>query len=164
MKKHLILCGLVISALLMISCNKDDDALERNSGDDFLIFGHFYGECMGEACVEVFRISDDQLMEDVDAEYGVGGDFYDGEFTIEFSKQEYEAVMDLVDFFPEPLWDEEEKVIGLPDAGDWGGIVVEYKRGDQHDYWQIDMLKSNVPETYHEFIDSVNSKIALLQP
>ena len=34
-----------------------------------------------------------------------------------------------MDEFPSALLDETEVVIGMPDAGDWGGLYIEYKSG-----------------------------------
>ncbi len=164
MKKILIWLSLVLPGLLFVSCGKDDDELQKSTEDDFLVFGHFYGECAGEYCVEIFKIEDAKVYEDTDDQYPGTTTFYEGDFSVELSDTSYNLVFDLIEDFPDDLWSEAEKVIGQPDAGDWGGLYIEYKKGDDHDYWVLDQMKPNVPATYHEFIDSINAKIELLQP
>ena len=41
--------------LLLMSCG--DDKSER----EFIIFGHIYGFCFGEQCIELFKLTDDAL-------------------------------------------------------------------------------------------------------
>ena len=66
-------------ALLFLSaCNSDDDAAHANP--EYLIFGHFFGECIGEGCVEIFKLDADKLYEDSNDIYPGQSDFYDGNF------------------------------------------------------------------------------------
>jgi hypothetical protein len=164
MKKIQLFIGLLIIGSFNIACQKDDDDIEVSRSEDTFTFGHFYGECMGEYCVEIFRIEDNKVFEDTNDNYPNGNGFYEGDFSVLLSSENYEQVMGLVADFPADLWSEGGKIIGQPDAGDWGGLYLEYKNGEDHNFWLLDQLKSNVPEGYHEFIDSVNAKIALLQP
>ncbi len=53
-------------------------------------------------------------------------------------------------------------MIGQPDAGDWGGIYVEYKFNSVRKFWLIDQKKSNIPAYLHEFVDKTNKKIELI--
>jgi len=40
------------------------------SSSDYIIFGHFYGECMGEQCRgNIFRFRQDKLFEDTKDEF-----------------------------------------------------------------------------------------------
>jgi hypothetical protein len=61
------------------------------------------------------------------------------------------------------LLNENHTVIGMPDAGDWGGFYVEYNFNGTRRFWILDKMKANVPSQYHDFIDSLNAKIYLLQ-
>lgn len=65
-------------------------------------------------------------------------------------------------YFPNDLLDITEKVIGQPDAGDWGGLYIEYSRNEIRQFWLIDRNKSNVPSYLHGFIDKVNERIAMI--
>jgi len=60
------------------------------------------------------------------------------------------------------LLDDHDTIIGQPDAGDWGGLYIEYNKDAVRRYWLLDQMKSNVPEYLYDFIDKVNEKIALI--
>jgi len=146
----------MLFALLVfaISCGK-----EKGAADDYLIFGHFYGECLGEGCIEIYKLEIDQLTEDINDSYPSGADFYGGDYTTELTQEKLNIASALWDLFPDKLFDEEDTVLGMPDAGDWGGLYVEYKKGDKHAYWVIDQMKKSIPEYTHSFHDKVNEVI-----
>ncbi len=154
-----ILLTVLAGFILATSCNKDDGI--KLSDGDYLIFGHFYGECFGEECVEIFRLEANKLLKDNNDRYPGYSDFYQGNYH-EISNEKFEEVKDLVDFFPEALLNEDNKVIGQPDAGDWGGLYIEYNYDGVRKFWLIDQMKSNVPGYLHGFIDKVNEKIDLI--
>lgn len=159
MKTIKIILGFAtLSIILIASCNKDEAKL---SDGDYLIFGHFYGECFGEECIEIFRLETNRLLEDENDRYPNYTNFYEGKYH-ELSKEKFEEVKDLIDFFPKALLDEDKHGIGQPDAGDWGGLYIEYNFNGTHEFWLVDQMKSNVPEYLHEFIDKVNEKIDLI--
>lgn len=54
MKDIRISTTLLLLTLLCIGCERD--AEPKFSDNGYLIFGHFYGECLGEGCVEIFRL------------------------------------------------------------------------------------------------------------
>lgn len=143
------------SIALLLSCNKDE-GIEINAGN-FLIFGHFYGECIGEGCVETFKLTDRGLFEDI-------VDDYSGE-RLEFVALEsklFDEVKELEDYFPVQLLSERKEVFGCPDCADGGGLFIQYSSyGVQH-RWRIDQIKDNVPSYLHDFMDRVNEKIALI--
>ena len=157
--KAKILLALLTGFILLTSCNKEDEI--KLSDGDYLVFGHFYGECMGEACVEIFKLEDSRLLEDSKDVYPGQSNFYEGDYY-ELSKENYEQVKDIIDFFPENLLNENDLVIGQPDAGDWGGLYIEYNYKGVRKFWLLDQMKSNVPNYLHEFIDEVNEKIDLI--
>lgn len=148
------MCMLFIGA-----CDKKR-AIPKNS--DYLMFGHFFGECAGESCVDIFRLEQERLLEDTRDKYPHRDAFYQG-FYVEHSSKHFEAAKDLKDFFPTDLLLEGKHVIGEPDAGDWGGLYIEYNFSGTHQFWLLDLNKNNVPAKYHAFIDKVEEKIALLQ-
>lgn len=152
--KHILI---TVVLLLTFACtNNDDDQLKAT-----LVFGHFYGECVGEGCVEIFRLNDQLLFEDVRDQYPAYTTPYEGDFSLSQS-QYFQGVNDLWDIVPERLYDESDTIIGQPDAGDWGGIYLAVTKGTVDRYWLIDQKKSNVPDYLHELIDSVNAKIAFI--
>lgn len=148
---------LILSIIgIVTSCSNDDDGIEINE-QNFLVFGHFYGECVGEGCVETFKLTETKLFEDTIDDYsGQNLDF------IELSNEKFQQTKDLENFFPNQLLNTQEEIIGCPDCADGGGIFIQYSNKDKLKSWRIDQDKSNVPSYLHEFIDKVNEKIRII--
>lgn len=126
------------------------------------MFGHFYSECEGEGCIDIFRLEQNRLLEDTRDEYPRSDRFYKGSYKQQTSEH-FEAVKDLKDFFPNELLSEKKNIIGEPDAGDSGGLYIEYNLDGTHQFWLLDLNKRNVPAKYHAFIDKVVEKISVLK-
>ena len=141
---------------ILISCNNADDGIKIIK-QNFLIFGHFYGECIGEGCVETYKLTDTQLFEDTIDDYS-GQDFN----FVELENNKYEQVKNLIDSFPIQLLNESDVVIGCPDCADGGGLFIQYSESGNLKSWRIDQDKANVPNYLHDFIDKVNEKIGLI--
>ncbi len=153
MKKILI----ILSGIgVFISCNNDDENSVINQRN-FLIFGHFYGQCVGEGCVETFKLTDNGLFEDTIDDYS--GDELKFE---ELDMEKFEQVKNLVDFFPNQLLKDNNNVFGCPDCADGGGLFIKYAKDGEVRSWSIDQNKSNVPTYMHNFIDKVNEKIGMI--
>jgi len=145
--------GLILLGL--IACNSDDGI--ELSETNFLVFGHFYGECGGEDCVETFKLTRTTLYEDTNDNY-VGIEFN----FIKLDNDKFNAVKDLVDFFPNELLTSNETTFGCPDCADGGGLFIQYSKNGTIRNWNIDQTKANVPSYLHSFIDKVNEKIQLI--
>jgi hypothetical protein len=157
MKK--VILTLLLLTFALFGCKKDH---LLNDSNDYLIFGHFFGECGGPNCIEIFKLSHTELMEDTLDHYPSSTDFYEGQYVL-LSQSKFDQTKDLTTFFPTPLLNETTKVIGQPDAGDWGGLYIEYHINGIRKFWLIDLMKTNVPANYYAFIDKVTEKIAQLQ-
>ena len=70
------------------------------------MFGHFYGLCGGEQCIEIFKIEGGVLFEDTNDTYPSSDDFYQADFTT-LPNEVFEAVDGIQDLFPEALLNEE---------------------------------------------------------
>ena len=138
--------------IILSACNKG--IIQKN---DYLIFGHYYGECLGETCVETFKLIDGKLLEDQNDNYAPQNfDF------VELSDSKYQEVNDIIDFLPDSLLIMNDATFGCPDCHDQGGLFIRYfNDGDLHT-WQVDQQKSAVPTYLHEFVDKVNEKITLI--
>ncbi len=158
MKNNWILF-VVCVALFTISCEKEQRCGFTSTQ---FSFGHFYGKCGGEECIEIFRIENGKLLEDTNDRYPGSDDFYKGQFSTILPQEKYDLVKDLESFFPQELLNESETVIGQPDAGDWGGIYIEVTNGTLHRFWLLDQMDSNMPAEYNSFVDRINEKIALI--
>jgi len=101
MKNLKLFLSTVFVLLLFNSCENEDelfivnpipDISERASGDLIirgatLTFGRYYGKCLGNSCIEIFKLNDDKLWEDVIDGYPSSDSFYEGRFT-EFNGSE----------------------------------------------------------------------------
>lgn len=153
MKKLLLILSAIV---VLISCTRDDESIVLNE-QNFLIFGHFYGMCAGEGCVETFKLTNKKLFEDtLDAYSGQNFEF------VELGNAKFEKVKELVDYFPDQLLNENETVFGCPDCADGGGLMIQYSENGKVSTWRIDQVKDNVPNYLHDFMDKVNEKIELL--
>lgn len=151
--KHLI--SVIILLLFTSSCSNDNDKIKDT--DDYLIFGHFYGMCAGEDCVETFKLTNKNLYEDTLNNYGQSS------FSFQvLDNEKFLIAKDLFDFIPSELLSEENEFIGCPDCADGGGLYIEYSKNGKVDSWRIDQIKSEVPNYLHNFIDKINEKISLI--
>ena len=140
-----------------ISCKKDNSKIVIDD-KNFLIFGHFYGECFGEGCVETYKLTDKKLFEDTIDDYsGRNLNF------IELSNNKFEEVKDLIEFFPNELLKSDKSIFGCPDCADGGGLFIQYSENGKLKTWRIDQDKKNVPSYLHGFIDKVNDKIRIIK-
>ena len=145
-----------MAIVILTSCNKDEDCITINE-QNFLVFGHFYGMCGGEECVETYKLTDLKLYEDILDDYsGQNLDF------VELDNETFEQINDLVDFFPNQLLNETDTVFGCPDCSDGGGLFIQYSDNGNLKSWRIDQFQENVPSYLHSFIDKVNEKISLI--
>jgi hypothetical protein len=131
---------------------------------EYMVFGHFYGECGGEGCVEIFKLTEVALFEDSTDVYPGSLLPYAGVYNL-LPDAKFQLVIDLMDSFPEALYAESNNVIGMPDAGDWGGIYIEMKFTNEEalsGFWLLDQHEGNMPEVYNLFVDEINEKIALI--
>ncbi|MDP5094056.1 MAG: hypothetical protein NWQ17_12150 [Polaribacter sp.] len=152
MKRGFLIVSLIA---IILSCSSDDKIIINEQ--NFLVFGHFYGMCVGESCVETFKLTDKKLLEDTIDDYSGQNLAF-----IELENDKFEQIKNLIDFFPNQLLNESETVFGCPDCADGGGLFIQYSENGKIKSWRIDQNKNNVPTYLHNFMDKVNEKIALI--
>ena len=150
---------ILIALLILSAC--EDESKKAETTADYIVFGHFYGECGGEQCVEIFKLTKDQLFEDSNDTYPSSDHVYNGNFH-SLDQQKFELVKDLVNHIPQDLLSVTDKVIGAPDAGDWGGIYFEISHDGEHKYWLIDKMEGNLPEYLRPFVEEIGSSISAI--
>lgn len=123
--------------------------------EDYIIFGHYYGFCIGEPCIETFKLTSSALYEDTRDDYGVTSGF---EFK-RLSKEKFELVNGLADEIPMELFQEESQTFGCPDCADQGGVLIQILRDGEIKTWKIDQNLNNLPEYLHSLVENVNQKI-----
>ena len=157
MKTKLLLASIILTSLVIYSCTKE------NTEDDpvrYLIFGHYYGECVGESCIDIFCLETTRLLEDANDTYP-SDNFYAADFYV-LSEDKFNEVNGLMSFFPDTLLSINETTIGCPDCADGGGLYIEYNVDGIRRFWRIDQVKENVPSSLHAFMDEVNERIELI--
>ena len=145
--------------LITFGCQSDEIVLSDN---DYIVFGDYYGMCIGNSCVDIYRLESNRLLADTKKQYPNRFSFYKGNYT-ELSSEKFEAVKDIANYFPQELLNIKDTTIGQPDAGDWGGFYIEYNYNGKHQFWMLDKMKSNVPTSLHAFIDKLNEKLNYLE-
>jgi hypothetical protein len=154
-----ILLLLFLLTVAISSCKKEK---KQTLEYDHFIFGRFYGMCAGEECVEIFKMENGKLYEDVNDLYPNYQTFYTGNY-LQLSDEKYQKTKDIIDYFPTDLLNETDTIIGIPDAGDWGGHYIEYSYNGTRRFWLMDKMKTNVDSKYHLFIDKLNERIDSLK-
>ncbi len=159
---------LTILLLISFATSCTNDKLEDiGAGQlEYIIFGHFYGFCVGEACIEIFKLENGRVYEDTLDIYPRFDKPYEGNY-VPLSQTHYNLVKDLPDLIPAELFLETEIVLGLPDATDGGGFYIEVQYKDdasKSGFWILDQSEFYLPEQYHSFVDEIKARILLLQP
>jgi hypothetical protein len=151
---------LLIAAIVLVtgSCSQEEELPRQN---DRLVFGHFYGYCVGEQCIEIFKLTESNLYGDNADNYPSSAKPYEGNF-IKMDQEKFELVKDLVQNIPDTLINTQDTIIGAPDYADGGGIYFAIDNENGTRYWLIDQMKYNIPEELHPFVDEVNRNIALI--
>ena len=165
---HGILCKRVLNKLLMkpiffvffllwvFSCGKEEDLVLEDG--DYLVFGHYYGKCIGEQCVETFKLTESQLFEDSRDDFT--GDSFT--FNILLSEEKFRQVKDIKDLFPKALLQSVDTTFGCPNCADQGGLLVRVSEKGKLRTWRMDMDKAQLPDYLRVFAEEVRKKIEML--
>jgi len=130
--------------------------------DAYLIFGSFYGECVGPSCIVFYKLQDGKLYENTNHKYPAQNQPFEGDYQLA-SNEKYQIVKDLADEIPAQLYDETETYIGCPDCADGGGLYIEVSSSAGKRFWYIDNNDRYTPEYLHDFVAEANRKINLLR-
>lgn len=142
---------IALSLLVLVACKKSTEKLESN---DYIIFGHFYGFCVGEECVEMYMLTDSKLYEDT-VDYG--GDEY-----VELSNSLYEDVKDIDGAIPVELTAQPDSTFGCPDCHDQGGVRLIIKSGETIQRWTFDNDLDAIPGYAHGIVNLIHEKITII--
>jgi hypothetical protein len=159
--KRLFALLLILSACQQDQTTLDQEALLRElSAEQYIIFGHYYGMCIGESCIEEFKITPNNLFENIHDVYPVGADAVK-EYVL-LSDELFEKVKNLKTKVPAELLTSSETVIGIPDGADWGGLYFEISTADFKGHWYIDKNRTYLPEYIVPFVEELEHKITLI--
>ncbi len=147
-----------IVMMFLNGCGESPLDIENVTAGDAIIFGHFYGECLGEGCIEIYQLTETVLSEDILDQYPRSDQPYEGNFVM-LSEKQFSTAVGLRDRIPGKLLLNGETVIGSPDAGDWGGIYFEIKVGSERRFWLIDQIDDHIPDYLVPFKNEINEVI-----
>jgi hypothetical protein len=144
---------LFIAILFVAACNNDDGGME-----DYLIFGHHFGFCAGEECLEYFRVTGTELVEYEDnCTPGILSSCIPD--SKKLSDAKFTFAQNLIANFPDSLFSETATTIGCPDCADQGGLYLEIKQGDVIRFWDLDNDNSSLPTYLRAYADEVRAAI-----
>lgn len=165
--KNLVIYAVVPLLLFCASCSNSPspattESLNYKNTNEYLVFGSYYGECIGDKCVQIFKIEKGRLFADDYHRYPGRTSSYNGDFH-ELEAQKYEKVKSLVQSVPTALVQESNTVLGMPDAYDQGGVYIELQHNGEHKFWMIDNDEKNIPAYLHELVRDIHKAIEELQ-
>ncbi len=160
--KKLITPAAIVVFLLTVSLSGCRDDGPVSPGDEYIVFGSYYGECFGEACVEIFKLEDGVLYEDsLDRYPSMNIMPYEGKFYR--TKGDHIAdIRALLDSIPQAVLESPSALIGEPDAHDQGGLLLQVRVNGQLKYWLIDPDTLEAPvymRTLVKQLDDLDYKI-----
>jgi hypothetical protein len=147
---------ILLLAIGLVSCEKTE--LEP----DYFVFGHFFGFCAGEQCIEIFKVEDGKLYEDNKDTYPSQTEPYEGNWTL-LADSLYQSVTHLEGMLPQGLVDTSATVIGVPDAYDQGGLYIGQRLNGEERFWLLDLGFQELPAYMQSFRDSVFAATQALQ-
>ncbi len=125
---------------------------------DELIFGRFYGFCIGESCVEIYQVDEEKLLEDTTDNILFQGIFQTGQY-IEMSEEEHQIALELLEEVPIQLTENNNQVFGCPDCADQGGLHLRIKDGGMDRNFRFDLRNSENPEYLRPYLRKVNEVV-----
>lgn len=151
--KNISILALVVLFLLSSAMSCEKDEIQKLETDATLIFGLVYGFCQGD-CAQLFKLEGDNLYEDD------GIDRLQAEQPLLFketplSSADYNLAISLRSDFPESLLNNQDTIIGIPNAYDQGGIYIEYKDDEIDRFWMLDTNLDALPEDLRPYADRV---------
>lgn len=147
--KRCLVIGLM--GLTAMSCMKTTEKLEDG---DYIVFGTFYGFCIGEECREMYMLTNEKLYEDID-------DSSTDEY-VELSADLYADVLDLEISIPTDLTALPDSTFGCPDCHDQGGVQLNMKKDGVIQSWTIDNDLDAIPTYLHSLVDLIHEKVDLI--
>lgn len=148
-------------ALILTAACHDDNGVPNDP--DYVVFGDFYGECIGSGCVDIYKLQTDAIYEDNKDVYPSMRASYNGNYILR-TNVNIDDIKDLLDKIPAQLYGEQDTVLGAPDAADGGGFYIEVNRNHERRFWLIDKQKFDGDRAYlNAFTDIVQEKLDLLE-
>ncbi len=161
MKKAALKLVTILAILGLTTNCRDDNAVNLPYDSSYIVFGSYFGECIGEPCIEIFKIENDVLYEDT-ADIYPAPQLYEGKF-VQLPQAKYNMVKDIITKVPKQLLSDTNTVFGIPDAHDQGGLYLELKVDGKRRFWMMDTYANRLPEYLRAFSNTLKEYINRLQ-
>lgn len=142
----------LIGLIFLASCDEKECCPPPEH--DYLVFGVFRGFCSGPKCIAIFKLSDSMLLEDINDNYPSSNSFYEGNFESR-SNEKFNEAKKLWSQFPKQFLSDSQRVFGIPDSHDQGGVYLEYKSHSSHNFWILDTSIERLPDAYKDYTQIV---------
>lgn len=129
---------------------------------DYLIFGRYAGECFGDDCVRIYKLSQQNVWEDQNHQYPVTTSHEEQFDFVQLPNTIFQLVDGLIEQFPDELKEESSDIIGCPDCHDQGGYYIQISQNGSSNQWTIDTEKNVLPTYLHDFVEQLSEKLILL--
>jgi len=137
------------TAIFLALCSKE--VKPEQTEVDYLIFGRYFGHCLGEECVNIYKLTGNALYKDTSKAF-VMTDF---EF-VPMDQSDFEVAGSLIQQLPAQLLKSTESFFGCPDCHDQGGMYIALSTNEEIRTWRIDTDKRKVPGYLHHYMNQVN--------
>lgn len=128
----------LLMAIGLFSCKKTETV--ETDVFEYLIFGSYAGECIGE-CATIYKLTGDMLYVD-DMEYYTQDISFN---STALSQAQFDIAEVLRTEFPVDILAETEDTFGCPDCYDQGGYIVEWKTNAITKRWHLDTTEEDIP-------------------
>jgi hypothetical protein len=152
----------LLSVLLVLILSNCDDVQPTIYNYEYMVFGKYYGECLGENCINIYKIENNKLYKDTAEILPTWEHPYQASYYSELPDSLFNTAKTLLGLIPNTILTDTTKVYGEPDAGDWGGYYIETKYNDIVRYFLLDTKKENIPSSVCDFQTETESIITLL--
>ena len=146
--------------LFFFQCDKEEDCCLPIPDDRSLIFGTYFGHCVGD-CAQLFKIDQGEIFPDEGVDRIIENEALI--FGAALPMKDYDSAKFLLENFPGDLLNEEVNILGIPDAYDQGGIYLELVQGDSSRVWYLDSNISALPEYLQGYATDVLKTTELLR-
>lgn len=164
----------LLGMFLLVTCTTDPvdveieenptDRISANTGPAIVVFGRYFGRCLGRDCVEIYKFDGQKLLEDISDKRPNMSNFYKGEFKHEVNLDTRLNLFKLLEVLPyDELNSGRSNIIGLPGNHDQGVYYLEYQDVFVRKFWIIDSDKSNIPKSLHAYSDLLGEMIDIIQ-
>jgi hypothetical protein len=144
-----------------VDTKKDPNGGKPQADSNYIIFGHFYALCLGESCIEAFKLTDSQLLEDTTDVYPYVREETDRKY-VRLHDSLLIKVRGLLNEIPTELQTAESAQFGMPDAGDGGGYYLEWSRNGKKNFWVLDTYKPTNPVYFRPFVEKMEDALHML--